>query len=53
MNETQQKIDERFMRLAIEQAQVAAENGDVVIGGNNQGVWINRFEHLLFNTPCR
>jgi hypothetical protein len=47
------KQDEQFMRLAIEQAGIAQENGDVVIGGNNQGVWRNRFEHLLFNAPCR
>jgi len=32
LEETQQQKDERYMRLAIEQAKIAEENGDVPIG---------------------
>ena len=43
--------DEEFMKVAIEQAKAAAENGDVVIGGNNQGAWRNRLKYLIFKAP--
>ncbi len=32
MNDTYQKIDEKFMRVAIDAAKIAEENGDVPIG---------------------
>lgn len=32
MDQTQQQIDERYMRLALDAAQIAEENGDVPIG---------------------
>jgi tRNA(adenine34) deaminase len=32
MDSTQQQVDERYMRMAIDAAQVAEENGDVPIG---------------------
>jgi len=32
VNDTHQKLDEKFIRIAIEQARIAEENGDVPIG---------------------
>ncbi|MHC5075783.1 MAG: nucleoside deaminase, partial [Planctomycetota bacterium] len=32
MNDKQQQTDERFMRIALEAAKIAEENGDVPIG---------------------